>query len=161
MLGTKNGYDIFLGGTTNKTTWRDDFIKLMKEVNPTIKPFNPVVDNWTQECVDLENFVKLHSRYHIYVLTPRMIGAYSIAEMIDSVHDRSKKVYIYIMESDTDDDGNELRWDPRARNSLTVISNMVVSHGGIATSSIKEMVEKIDEDYRSTPIPRNASRGVF
>ena len=161
MLGMKSGYDVFLGGTWNNTTWRNEFINLMKEVNPKIRLFNPIVENWTQDCIDLENFVKAHAVYHIYVITPKMTGSYSIAEMIDSVHDKSKKVYIHIMDHDIDDNGEEVKWDPSVRNSLTAVSNMVVSHGGIATSSISEMVEKIDKDYRSTPIPRNTSRGVF
>ena len=58
MIGKKKGYDIFLGGTTNNSTWRDGFIELMKEHNSKIKSYNPVVENWTPECIELEDFVK-------------------------------------------------------------------------------------------------------
>ena len=85
MIGKKKGYDVFLGGTTNDSTWRNEFIELMKKYNSKIKSYNPVVENWTPECIELEDFVKEHAKYHVYVLTPRMIGVYSIAEMVNSL----------------------------------------------------------------------------
>ena len=155
MIGSKGGYDIFLGGTTNKTTWRDTFIHYMSEKDPKIKCFNPVVENWTAQCIELENFVKMHSKYHVYVLTPRMRGAYSIAEMIDSVHDKTKKVYIYIYDEDIDDDGNVIKWDLQMKNSLNVISNMIITHGGHVAKSLNELISMIAEDHKSTPVLRH------
>ena len=151
----KSGYDIFLGGTTNKSTWRDEFINKLKKKKSKIKCFNPVVDNWTPECIDLENFVKNYAKYHVYVLTPKMQGVYSIAEMVESVHDSSKKVYIYIETHDIDDFGKIIIWDMRMLNSLNAVSNLVVSHGGYAAKSLDDLIDKIIEDYNSTQVVRN------
>ena len=38
---------IFLGGTCNGTTWRDELIKGL-----TVDYFNPVVEDWTEEALD-------------------------------------------------------------------------------------------------------------
>lgn len=37
---------VFLGGTCNDTTWRDELIKKLK-----INYFNPVVDDWTKRRI--------------------------------------------------------------------------------------------------------------
>ena len=154
MFGKKSGYDIFLGGTWNGSTWRDKFINEMKKKNSKIKCFNPIVDKWTPECIELENFVKSHAKYHVYVLTPRMQGVYSIAEMVDSVHDSNKKVFIYIDKSDIDDFGKVVIWDIKMLNSLNAVFNLVVSHGGIGADSFDDLIDKIVADYKSTPIER-------
>ena len=150
----KNGYDIFLGGTTNGSTWRNEFIQLVSEINPNLKYFNPVVPNWTQECIDLENFVKAHATYHVYVLTPRLVGYYSIAEMVESVHTSGKKVFFYIQEEDVDDSGNPFKWQLGPRNSLTVIGNLLKSHGAIEAKNMNDLVSKISDDFNKTPKPR-------
>jgi len=74
---------IFLGGTCANTTWRDELIN--KLVNYNINWFNPVVKNWTEECQAIEEDEKNNKcNIHLYVITPEMIGVYSIAEIINS-----------------------------------------------------------------------------
>ena len=36
---------VFLGGTCNNSKWRDKLIPMLN-----IDYFNPVVDDWTEEC---------------------------------------------------------------------------------------------------------------
>jgi hypothetical protein len=154
------GYDVFLGGTTNNSKWRDEFLKLIKESDKTIKCFNPVVENWTPECIDLENFVKYHSKYHVYVLTPRMLGVYSIAEMCESVHDKTKNTYFYIKDDDIDDDGNDIKWEGHMKHSLAATANLLVSHGAFKADSMEKLVSKVVYDYKNhvsirEPLPIN------
>lgn len=74
---------IFLGGTCAQTTWRDELIKKLGNFN--VEWFNPVVDNWTPECQAIEEDEKNNKcNVHLYVITPEMIGVYSIAEIINS-----------------------------------------------------------------------------
>ena len=40
---------VFLGGTCNESTWRDKLIAMLE-----IDYFNPVVDDWTEECYQEE-----------------------------------------------------------------------------------------------------------
>lgn len=74
---------IFLGGTCAETTWRDELIEGLK--NYDCEWFNPVVKNWTPECQAVEEDEKNNKcNVHLYVITPEMIGVYSIAEIINS-----------------------------------------------------------------------------
>ena len=74
---------VFLGGTTNETTWRDDVIKELQEHN--VDYFDPVVDDWDEtsqanEINEKENLCNIH----LYVITSAMLGVYSIAEIVES-----------------------------------------------------------------------------
>ena len=39
---------VFLGGTCANTTWRNELIPLLEKMG--IDYFNPVVDDWTEDC---------------------------------------------------------------------------------------------------------------
>ena len=54
-----NKKKVFLGGTCAESTWREKLIPLLK-----INYFNPVVDDWTEECYKEE----LRQRYLKYKL---------------------------------------------------------------------------------------------
>jgi len=74
---------IFLGGTCAETTWRDELIEGLK--NYDVEWFNPVVKDWTPECQAIEEDEKNNKcNVHLYVITPEMIGVYSIAEIVNS-----------------------------------------------------------------------------
>ena len=79
---------IFLGGTCNETTWRDELIEYIDNMeNDNITYFNPVVDDWTEYCIKIEDDEKNNKcNEHLYVITPEMSGVYSIAEIINSVY---------------------------------------------------------------------------
>ena len=75
----------FLGGTCAETTWRNELMPLLDEKG--IEYFNPVVDDWTEECQRIEEEKKASwANVHLYVITPDMQGVYSIAEIIHSAH---------------------------------------------------------------------------
>lgn len=71
---------VFLGGTCCETTWREELIG-----NIQIDYFNPVVDDWTEDCIEIENKEKeTLCNIHLYVITSDMQGVYSIAEAVQS-----------------------------------------------------------------------------
>jgi hypothetical protein len=70
---------VFLGGTCNRSTWRNELITML-----TCDYFNPVVDDWTEDCIDEEYRQKLICDYQLFVITPDTIGCFSIAELIDA-----------------------------------------------------------------------------
>ena len=76
IYGVKKRCKVFLGGTCNESTWRDELIKKLK-----IDYFNPVVDDWTEECYKEELRQREICDYCLYVITPKMTGVYSIAEV--------------------------------------------------------------------------------
>lgn len=76
---------IFLGGTCNNSTWRNELMPLLDKKG--IEYFNPVVEDWTPECQEIEEYEKNYKcNVHLYVITKEMIGTYSIAEIVHSAH---------------------------------------------------------------------------
>lgn len=74
---------VFLGGTCNGSTWRD---KLIPMLHTDVLYFNPVVEDWTEDCQLIEEQEKWGPcDIHLYVITPDMKGVYSIAELVESV----------------------------------------------------------------------------
>tara|TARA_R110000803_G_scaffold111375_1_gene179807 strand:- start:183 stop:578 length:396 start_codon:yes stop_codon:yes gene_type:complete len=110
---------IFLGGTCNNSTWRIQIEKLVQ-----VAMFNPVVDDWTEECQAIEMDEKENKcDIHLYVITSQMIGVFSIAEVIDSVHNKTKKTLLHVIP-----DG----FDKGQLKSLKAVVNLVKLRGGIA-----------------------------
>ena len=110
---------IFLGGTCAKTTWRDELIKVLQ-----VPYFNPVVEDWTPECQEEERLQKNDlCNIHLYVITKEMQGVFSIAEVIDSTHQKGKRVILHVIP-----DG----FDKSPLKSLNAVCDMVNLNGGIA-----------------------------
>ncbi len=86
---------IFLGGTCNESTWRDELIPLLKEND--LEFFNPVVDDWTDEAKQIEEQEKETSDVRLYVLTPKMTGVFSIAELVHDAITGDELVVIFVI----------------------------------------------------------------
>lgn len=110
---------VFLGGTCNETTWRDELIPLLN-----VEYFNPVVDDWTPECQwTEENQKAIVCNIHLYVITSDMIGTFSIAEAIESSMTPGKQTIFHVIP-----DG----FGKARLKSLSAVADMVMKHGGIA-----------------------------
>lgn len=131
----------FLGGTCNETDWRDRLIKLLK-----IEYFNPVITDreWTEE--DRQNEIKerSHSDFVIYVLTPRMSGLYSIAEVVDDSNKKPEKTILYVQQEDTSYEGKRIVYTKAVKLSLQAISDLVKSNGANVFSSLEEIAEFVN-----------------
>ncbi|WP_347256091.1 nucleoside 2-deoxyribosyltransferase domain-containing protein [Anaerostipes sp. PC18] len=111
---------VFLGGTCNDSDWRDVLISALR-----IDYFNPVVPDWTEECYQRELREREECDYCLYVITPKMTGVYSIAEVIDDSNKRPEKtVFAFLFE----DDG--ITFDVGQIRSLDRVGRMVESNGG-------------------------------
>lgn len=117
---------VFLGGTCNDSKWREDLIKKLD-----IEYFNPVVDDWTEECYQEELKQRKICDYVLYVITPKMTGVYSIAEVVDDSNKQPKKtIFCYL----TSDDGNS--FTKAQIKSLDSVGKMVESNGGLWLDSL-------------------------
>lgn len=115
-----NKNKIFLGGTCAETTWRNELIDKLNGVSY----FNPVVEDWTAECQAIEMQEKnQHCNIHFYCITKEMIGVFSIAEVIDSVHTKGKITILHVIP-----DG----FDKAQLKSLNAVIDLVKLRGGIA-----------------------------
>ena len=118
---------VFLGGTCNESTWRDNLIPML-----TIDYFNPVVEDWTEDCMKQELLEREISDFVLYVITPKMIGAYAIAEVVDDSNKRPEKTIFVLLRSDGDLNFKDAPW-----KSLQAVGKMVLKNGGEVFNNLK------------------------
>ena len=111
---------VFLGGTCNESTWREELIPMLE-----INYFNPVVEDWTPECMDEEIRQRELCDYCLYCITPKMAGVYSIAEVVDDSNKRPEKTILVLLKNSDDLEFNEGQW-----RSLDSVARMVEHNGG-------------------------------
>lgn len=122
---------VFLGGTCNESTWRDKLIEMLK-----IDYFNPVVDDWTEECYQEELRQRESCDYCLYVITPKMTGVYSIAEVIDDSNKRPEKTVFCALQEDGD-----LKFDKGQMKLLAKVGVMVALNGGNCFTSLRTLAD--------------------
>lgn len=83
---------VFLGGTVGDSKWRNELIGKL-----SIDSFNPVVDDWTPECMEIEEREKANADYRLYVITPETASTFSIAEIIDDSNKVPEKTIISLV----------------------------------------------------------------
>lgn len=110
---------VFLGGTCNGSTWRAKLKPLLKTPY-----FDPVVDDWTEECGAIENLEKdTRCDIHLYVITSEGAAFYSVAEAVESAHDKSKRTFFYVVA-----DGFS---EPQLASFRRAVA-LIQRHGGVA-----------------------------
>lgn len=128
-----NDRTIFLGGTVDDY-WRQEFIKNWKDSVSDRKDlkdidlFDPIVDDWNEEAQKKENEVKSSAFVNLFVITPKTIGAYSIAEAIECSHNSKTKV-IFVM-YDKYNEGFSADNSGRVEKSFRAIGDLIKSHNG-------------------------------
>ena len=143
---------VFLGGTCNESTWRNKLIAMLE-----IDYFNPVVDDWTEECYQEELRQREICDYCLYVITPRMTGVYSIAEVVDDSNKRPEKTIFCLLEYDLSDykikieDGKKVRryvemFDASQLKSLDKVGVMVEKNGGKYFRTLSEVAEFLNNN---------------
>lgn len=110
---------VFLGGTCNESTWRNDLIPKLQ-----VDYFNPVVKDWTPQCQEDEDYQKhFICNIHLYVITKEMTGVFSIAEVVDSVHNETVRTILHVIPEG---------FEKGQIKSLQAVVNLVNKSGGIA-----------------------------
>jgi hypothetical protein len=126
---------VFLGGTCNGSLWRDEFIKKLK-----LHYYNPVGETWTHEMMQEELKQRAESDFCLYVLTPKMEGYYSIAELVDDSHKRPGKTLFCFL---TEDDGKI--FSPVQVRSLEHIGKMIKENGARYFASLPEVSDFLNQ----------------
>ena len=143
---------IFLGGTCNESTWRDELIPQLEQRG--IDYFNPVVDDWNDAAVTKEAVEKDICNVHLYTITPKITGLYSIAEVVESVMKNThKKVIFNVIADDAD-----LHFNAQQIRSLINIGKMVMTYGAIFVSGLESAllaIETIKEEKTEMTIKKN------
>lgn len=133
---------VFLGGTCNESTWRDEIIPLLEEAG--IDYFNPIVEDWTEKCIEVENIEKNERcNIHLYVITKEMKGVYSIAEAVDSAWsidgNNLLSTIFYVIEDGFDE--GEIRSFKATSNLIKEINGRAV--GYVGKGNLRKLVDNI------------------
>ena len=105
---------VFLGGTCDNTTWREELIKLLK-----IQYFNPVVKNWDESCqIEEERQKDIECDFQLYVITPEMTGLFSIAEVTEAAINIGERCIFCILDP-------QKKFDVKKRKSLEAIKKII------------------------------------
>ncbi|MEM9822507.1 MAG: nucleoside 2-deoxyribosyltransferase domain-containing protein [Bacteroidota bacterium] len=123
---------IFLGGTCNGSDWRNTLIPMLK-----INYFNPVVDEWNDSAYWRELYERHTCDLCLYVITAKMKGVYSIAEVIDDVNKRPDQTILCI----SDFDGT---FEKDLHKSLVAVAQMVVNNGGRSFDQLSKVATYIN-----------------
>ena len=132
-INTKHEPLIFLGGTCNGDEWRTEFIHHWKKnediKKSKIKLFNPIVEDWTEEDKKREDEAKEKALINLFVITPKMIGTFSIAEAVECVNNFSSKTIFIIYNKH-----NDPAFNKAIMKSFDAVGEIITKHGGIYAS---------------------------
>lgn len=121
--------EVFLGGTVNGSEWRDELIPLLK-----CDYFNPVVKDWNEEAQAKEIEKRQTCDFILYVITPKMTGVYSIAEVVDDSNKRPDRTIFCILEKD---DNNE--FTEHQLKSLEMTKHMIRNNNARVFDTLEDI----------------------
>lgn len=125
---------VFLGGTCNESKWRDELISMIE-----IDYFNPVVSDWNDEARCNELKARLTCDYLLYVITPRMTGVYSIAEVVDDSNKQPSRTFFVVLKKDED----KIFTEGQLR-SLDAVRKMIEQNGGTTFKTLEECADYLN-----------------
>ncbi len=125
---------VFLGGTCNGSLWRNKLIPKLK-----ISWFNPVVDNWAEEDQKREIEERQNSDFVLYVITPKMTGVFSIAELTADAIKQPDKTVICILGKDENSE-----FTPAQQKSLVAVAKMAVENGAKYFDSLEKIANYLN-----------------
>lgn len=131
---------VFLGGTWNGSDWRD---KLINNLN--INYFNPVVDDWDEDAQREEIFQRETADYVLYVLTPKMKGVFSVAEVVDDAHKRPEKTLFAFLRRD-----GGVEFDKDQLNSLESVKALLESLNVITFDSLIDIADYLNGKFNES-----------
>ena len=138
---------VFMGGTCNESDWRNRIIPMLE-----VGFFNPVVDDWTPDCMAEELRQREECDVCLYVITPKMTGVYSVAEVIDDSNKRPARTVFVRLRDDGDEKFTDGQW-----KSLGAVAQMVERNGGTAFDSLKSAALHINAVTPNAEITGRAS----
>jgi len=130
---------VFLGGTCNESNWRDELVSLLK-----IDFFNPIVSDWDEAAKMEEIKQRKICDYVLYVITPRMTGVYSIAEVVDDSNKQPEKTLFCVLKEDNSNGEHKL-FDVGQLRSLAAVSEMVKNNGAKVFDNLEDVAEFLNK----------------
>ena len=125
---------VFLGGTCNGSTWRDSLIKDLQ-----IDYFHPCAEEWTAAMMEEEIKQRTECDFCLYVITPKMTGVYSIAEVVDDSNKRPYKTIFCYLTSDEDQ-----QFSAAQIKSLNQTGKMIKENGAAFLKTLAETADYLN-----------------
>lgn len=122
---------VFLGGTANKSDWRKTIIDSIK-----MDYFNPIVENWDEKAKQKEIEERETCDWLLYVITPKMMGVYSIAEVVYDSCNRPHKTIFCVLEED-----GEEKFNKQQLSSLESTKELVKLSGATVLDDLNNTIE--------------------
>lgn len=139
---------VFLGGTVNS----DYRKRLLSMINPDLDIdeifFNPIVDYWTPESQEKEDYEKKICYYTLYVITPMMHAPYSIAEVVDDSNKKPKgrTLFCYLKEDYNPETYAKVSFDDQQIRSMEKIKEMVKNNGATVFDNLEEIASYFNKN---------------
>ena len=128
---------VFLGGTCNGSTWRDELLPMLDKEK--IDAFNPVVPNWTKECQAIEDEHRENDDVRLYVVTPEGIGFYSYVEVTEDSNKRPERtIFCVLLEA------NGKTFDRHTLKCVEKTAQIVAANGVVVFSSLEEVANYLN-----------------
>lgn len=128
---------VFLGGTCNGSQWREQLIPLLDQNK--LSYFNPVVADWNAEAQAEEIKQRETADVCLYVLTPKMTGVYSVAEVADDSNKRPEKTIFCVV---GDDEGAV--FENHQHKSMIAVGKLVEKNGAKAFVGLEALADHLN-----------------
>lgn len=131
---------VFLGGTCNNSTWRDDLSLLLNTARQTkvVDLFNPIVDDWNEQAQKNEEEYKRDADIQLFVITPLMTGVFSIAEAVDCSNKYPNRCAFCVLKEDAGS-----KFTDSQIKSLNQVSKMIADNHGHIFDSLQGVADFI------------------
>ena len=125
---------VFLGGTCNGSTWRDELISMLDP--ETISAFNPVVEHWDEKAQAIEDYHKENDDICLYVITPEMRGVYGVFELALDSCKRPGTVICCIL-----NERNGLTYEKHMLKNMIKIKKDLIKNGTPVFDTLEDVAE--------------------
>jgi hypothetical protein len=99
-----------------------------------IEYFNPVVKEWNEAAQEEEIKQRKNCDYVLYVITPKMEGVYSVAEVVDDSNKRPEKtIFAYLLKDD------DKEFTKHQLKSMVMVGKMVKENGAKSFETLEEI----------------------
>ena len=140
---------VFLGGTCNESRWRNQIIPMLE-----VEYFNPEETYLTPNCMKEEIKQRKVCDLYLYVITPKMLGMYSIAEVVDDSNKCPNKTVFVRLRDDGKDRFTFGQW-----KSLGEVAQMVSCNGAVVFDNLKSAALWINQNGSRSMIEDKAEGG--
>jgi hypothetical protein len=134
---------VFLGGTFDNSTWRDELIPLL-----TINHVIPDKTDWTQASRLKEETLRNRCDYALYVITPELRGSFMMSDVVECSYQFPKKTVFGLLR-----EANGQRYDDFVWNNLLNMVKLVVENGGVCFHDLADIANYLNNSQNLEESP--------